>query len=504
MKEPACIKEKKKMKRATILLFWLLLWQVFASITNNAILLVGPFQVLKEILILVKTVDFYTTVLMSLIRIAGGFVIGFLLGMFLGIAAFFKPIIGDLFSPVISLLKSIPIASFVVLLLIWTGSDYLAVYVSILVVFPNAYLHTIMGLNHTDQKLLEMAEVFQMSFSKKFRYLYKPAMIPFLITCMEVAVGMSFKSGVAAEVIGTPNNSFGEKLYMSKIQLNTSGVFAWTIVIILASYAMEKGVLYVLKRYKENRFTLFSQKMHLAENGRTYKKHEVTRLELDCIKKQTEDPQPDNPKEAGSAPDIQIRDLSKFYDYKKVFYKVNLQLEKGKIYCLMGPSGCGKTTLFRILLGLTKPDEGEIIGVKKREISAVFQEPRLLEDYSAIENAFLFGLLSKNDFDEQQEFCRLLLAEDADKSAKELSGGMQQRVAILRAMALKASVIVLDEPFTGLDEETKRKTANYILEKKGNKTLIVSTHNKEDVLLLKGEMIDGNKSGFNWNYGREE
>jgi NitT/TauT family transport system ATP-binding protein len=170
----------------------------------------------------------------------------------------------------------------------------------------------------------------------------------------------------------------------------------------------------------------------------------------------------------------------------------------------MGPSGCGKTTFFQLLLGLLKPDDGTIKGVKKHQVSAVFQEPRLLEECSAMENAFLFGTLSRGKEFEIQEFQKLLPMDAANQSAKELSGGMQRRVAIIRAMAANAAVIILDEPFSGLDEETKKKTAAYILERKENRTLIVSTHNKEDVFLLKGEIIDGNKSGFNWNHGGKE
>jgi NitT/TauT family transport system permease protein len=383
----------------------------------------------------------------------------------------------EILAPIIALLKSIPIASFVVLLLIWIGSDNLAIFVSILVVLPNAYLHTVMGLKNTDRKLLEMASVFQMSFFQKFRVLYMPAMIPFLISCMEISIGMSFKSGVAAEVIGTPAYSFGEKLYMAKIQLNTPGILAWTIVIILASYGMEKGILFLLKIS--------------IQKGRYSRKyiHYNSNLEMK------------NREEIGNVNDILIENLSRRYQDLNVISKINLQLKKGGIYCLMGPSGCGKTTFFHLLLGIIEPDYGEIKGLEKQSVSAVFQEPRLLEEYTAIENAFLFGMFSRGRSQDIKEFQKILPAETADKLVKELSGGMQQRVAILRAMSARVSLIVLDEPFNGLDEVTKKKTADYILEKKGNRIILVSTHSREDAFLLKGEIIDGNKSGFNWNYG---
>lgn len=480
MKGPIFKMGNKTIRKITILLFWLLLWQLLVVVIDNSILLAGPFEVMKELLSEVQTVDFYFTVGMSLIRITGGFALGFAGGMLLGMGAFFYPIMDEILAPIIALLKSIPIASFVVLLLIWTGSDNLAVFISILVVLPNAYLHTMMGLKSTDKKILEMAEVFQMSFPKKIRFLYKPAMIPFLISCMEIAVGMSFKSGVAAEVIGTPAYSFGEKLYMAKIHLNTPGIFAWTIVIILASYGMERGILFLLRKSTRKN----SHPLKRVQNHTYLEKHS---------KEMTE-----------GFNDIWIENLSKKYQDKEVFSQINLQLENGKIYCLMGPSGCGKTTFFHLLLGIIKPDYGRIRGLEKQKVSAVFQEPRLLEEYTAIENAFLFGMFSRGCSWDREEFQKILPADSADKLVKELSGGMQQRVAILRAMNSGASLIVLDEPFAGLDEDTKKNTAEYILESKGSRTLLVSTHSREDVLLLRGEIIDGNESGFNWNHGGRE
>jgi len=224
MKKPVIRLERKSVRIWAILLFWLIIWQLLSVMIDNSILFTGPLEVIKELVSRMKDVDFYQTIGMSLMRITGGFLLGFIGGILIGVVGFFIPIIHELFAPVISLLKSIPIASFVVLLLIWTGSEKLAVFVAFLVVFPNAYMNTRMGLKNTDVKLLEMADVFQLSFPKRLHFLYKPAMMPFLISCMEIAVGMSFKSGVAAEVIGTPEFSFGEKLYMAKIQLNTPGI----------------------------------------------------------------------------------------------------------------------------------------------------------------------------------------------------------------------------------------------------------------------------------------
>jgi len=252
-------------------------------------------------------------------------------------------------------------------------------------------------------------------------------------------------------------------------------------VIILASFLMEKGFLLLFRRY---------EKRPLVPDWIYTEKRKNKRKRFDKRKNLPDRDQ-----------NIEIENLSKLYQDKVVFRKVNLTLERGKTYCIMGPSGCGKTTFLHVLLGIEKPDSGKIKGLNRQDVSAVFQEPRLLEEYTALENAFLFGTFSGGIRQDLEEFERILPGDAAKKLVRELSGGMQRRVAILRAMASSASVIVLDEPFAGLDEVNRKRTAEYILEKKGTRTIVVSTHSLEDVWLLKGEIIDGNKSGFNWNNG---
>ena len=146
------------------------------------------------------------------------------------------------------LIKSIPVASFVILALIWIGSENLSVLISFLVVFPMIYINTIAGLKSTDKKLLEMAQVFSLNLPRRIRFIYLPALMPYLISGCRIALGMSWKSGIAAEVIGVPGRTIGEKLYLSKIYLATSDVFAWTIVIILISAAFEKAFLWLLEQ----------------------------------------------------------------------------------------------------------------------------------------------------------------------------------------------------------------------------------------------------------------
>ncbi|MBQ8413402.1 MAG: ABC transporter permease subunit, partial [Lachnospiraceae bacterium] len=152
-------------------------------------------------------------------------------------------IIEEMISPIMTLMKAIPVASFVVLFLIWWNSSVLSIAISFMVVLPNIYLNTVSGIKSTDKKLLEMSYVHKMSGKDVFFYIYRDALRPFWDSAIKLSVGMSWKSGVAAEVIGTPDFSIGEALYMSKIHLDTADVLAWTIDTVLMSLAFEKTVL---------------------------------------------------------------------------------------------------------------------------------------------------------------------------------------------------------------------------------------------------------------------
>lgn len=188
--------------------------------------------------------------------------------------------------------------------------------------------------------------------------------------------------------------------------------------------------------------------------------------------------------------ELLIRQLSKSFDGQTVLNHVNLHLVSGNIYCLMGPSGSGKTTLFHILLGLLKADSGEIEGLRKSKISAVFQEHRLCEAFTPIENVtMVMPDSSGNHKKAKKALKRLLPAACLDRPVSALSGGMKRRVAIIRALLVPFDLIIMDEPFTGLDEDTKQEVISYIKEQCEGKLVLISTHQEEDVKLLNGIKI---------------
>ena len=143
--------------------------------------------------------------------------------------------------------KSIPVASFVILALVWIRTENLSVFISFLMVLPIIYTNTLSGLVATDRELLEMAKVFRISRLKKALYIYSPLVMPFFLSGASIGIAFCWKSGIAAEVIGLPGNSIGENLYRSKILLDTAGLFAWTITMIIISVIYEKTIIGIIK-----------------------------------------------------------------------------------------------------------------------------------------------------------------------------------------------------------------------------------------------------------------
>ena len=187
---------------------------------------------------------------------------------------------------------------------------------------------------------------------------------------------------------------------------------------------------------------------------------------------------------------IIVSDITKKFGEKTVLDHFSLEIEKGSIFCLMGASGCGKTTLLRIMTGLEKADDGEVKGIDLNRISFVFQEDRLIEHLSALSNAIL---PLKNDANAKKaglEVLELLgLKGEEKKRTRNLSGGMARRVSIARAMLANAEIVFMDEPFKGLDKDTKAKTISFVKKYAEGKTLIVVTHSSSEAELLDGKVF---------------
>ena len=199
---------------------------------------------------------------------------------------------------------------------------------------------------------------------------------------------------------------------------------------------------------------------------------------------------------ADGGKDIVLRDVSKTYDGERVLDHLDLRIEAGKVTAIMGPSGLGKTTLLRILLGLTDC-EGTVSGLENRKIAAVFQENRLLPWLTLKQNLELVCGPGK-DADIAEALRRMELSDAADKKPSELSGGMQRRGALARALAYDGDVFLLDEPFTGLDEDLKDRIAGGLSElwRKEKKTVLFVTHDSGEASRYADTIIKLNEGGM--------
>ncbi len=187
--------------------------------------------------------------------------------------------------------------------------------------------------------------------------------------------------------------------------------------------------------------------------------------------------------------DIILRHITKQFNQKTVLQDLNVVFLEGRINCLMGASGIGKTTAVHIIMGLVKPDSGEILGCQGKRVAAVFQEDRLIEHWSAIKNIKL--VCGKEVSEEQIKLELNCLGIEAyyDKPVIDFSGGMRRRVAIVRALLAESDLIILDEPFRGLDEALKLRVIDYIKERTKKKSVIIVTHEKKDVELLGAHLV---------------
>ena len=229
------------------LLFWLAVWQLGSVAVGQEILLASPAAVSKALGRLATAGLFWSSIAGSFGRISLGFLLALVFGRALAAASHRFPLLETLVRPLMTGIKSTPVASFVILALVWIKARNLSVFIAFLMAFPIAYTNLLEGLSAVDSKLLEMAKVFRVGKLRQLLYLYLSQLWPFLVSAASLSLGLSWKSGVAAEVIGLPRDSIGEQLYQAKIFLATDELFAWTLVVILISMAVEKLLLVLLR-----------------------------------------------------------------------------------------------------------------------------------------------------------------------------------------------------------------------------------------------------------------
>lgn len=227
------------LRRLAVAAFWLAAWQLASMAVGSRIVLVGPAEVARRLAELVLEADFWVSMGLSLGRVATGFGLAVVAGVALAAWASRSRVVEGLLAPLVGAVKAAPVASFVVLLLMWVSSRRLSVAVSFLMAFPILYTNVLAGVRQTDPALLEMADVFGVSSWARVRTVYAAQVAPYLRAGLSLAMGLSWKSGIAAEVIGLPAPSIGIHLYDAKVYLDTPDLLAWTVVIVALSVGLE-------------------------------------------------------------------------------------------------------------------------------------------------------------------------------------------------------------------------------------------------------------------------
>lgn len=240
------LKNQSRLAKLFASLLALCLWQLAAALIGNRLLLVGPVQVLRRLWALALTGEFWGAVGFTFTRITLGFLLAFCLALVLAIPAARFPLVQILLQPYMAAVKTVPVASFIVIALLWLSGRRLSIFISFLMVLPVLYANFLQGIRSADGQLLEMARVFRMSFLNRIRGIYLPALEPYCLSGCRSALGLCWKAGVAAEVIGVCGGSVGGMLYDAKVYLEISDLFAWTLVIVLLSVGFEWAFLRLL------------------------------------------------------------------------------------------------------------------------------------------------------------------------------------------------------------------------------------------------------------------
>lgn len=225
---------------------WLLVWQA-ASMGLDALyprgdlLLPSPISALLRLVELAATASFWWAIGWSSLRIIGGFLCSCAAAVVLAVPASRWTWVRELLSPLVAAVKAVPVASFIILALVWLNSSgALSFFIAFLMVFPPVYLNVLEGIRQTDGKLLEMARVFRVPVWRQVTGIYLPAVLPYFRAAASLGLGLCWKAGIAAEVIGLPGGSLGERLYNAKVYYMTPDLFAWTAVIVAVSVVFER------------------------------------------------------------------------------------------------------------------------------------------------------------------------------------------------------------------------------------------------------------------------
>ena len=416
---------------------WIVIWMLCSYFLESEFILPSPGQTVRALFSLFVTGDFWLDVLWTGLRVILGIVMSFVLGVIGAYLSAENDLVKEFLRIPVNFFKSIPVMAIIIYVILVVKSDWVAVVVCILMCFPIVYTNIYNGIKGLDRDRLELGWSLGLPRMKMLRFIIVPALNKEIKTSMSLIAAMSWKVVVASEVLAIPGHSIGYEMLNSKYYLNTADLFAYMIELIVLSLLLEKAV------------------------------DRMTDLSTGRLSRALERAVATSPRESSMDYGvclIEFKDVSKTYvnsdgETIPVFHDFSASFGPG-VTAVLAPSGRGKTTLADMIEGLEQPDSGEITyDTDKIRAAYLFQEDRLLPWFNVRDNMLLASVgsnLHENPMEDLLEMAEKLEIRDAlQMMPDELSGGMAHRVALGRTLLYGGNVLILDEPFRGLDQDTK-------------------------------------------------
>ena len=244
-----------KIKKTAItlgtVLVWLAVWEIAAQIVDHVYFLPSVGQTLNSLLSIISSKGFFKRIIFTLLRVISGLVIGIIAGATLAALSYRFPIVKAILSPIISVIKSTPVASLIIIVWVLMDGNSLAVLIAFMMVMPIIWQNLLDGFDSISKDLSELCDAFGFSFIKRFKLLIFPALMKYFIPAIITATGLAWKSEIAAEIIVNTITSIGQSINEAKSNFDTPTVFAWTLIVIIFSITLEKITKSLLNRYKE-------------------------------------------------------------------------------------------------------------------------------------------------------------------------------------------------------------------------------------------------------------
>ena len=248
MKTSSSLVNKRKHIIFSILgvVFWLVLWEAVFRYVGREILVVSPVRAVTRLIEIASLPTFWTAVRNTCLKVLEGFGHSVWVGSFLAVLTHRFIFLRYLFRPFLGIVRVTPVASIIILALVWLATARIPVFVVFLMIMPIIWTNIFAGLEVVDFQLLEMAKIFNFNWFKKIRYIYIPSLMPYISAALTTGLGAAWKTAIGAEVIARPVGTMGRHVYDSRIHLQTADLFAWTIAVIILSICLEKLMVVLL------------------------------------------------------------------------------------------------------------------------------------------------------------------------------------------------------------------------------------------------------------------